>query len=258
MHGIIPQISIRCLKVWKRNLRVWMKHYKASLMGNFGEPLLYLLAFGYGFGALVKNVEGLPYIQFLAPGMLAATAMNGATYEATFGSYTRMVPQRTYDAIVVTPLNVEEVITGDILWAATKGLINSLVMMLVMVILNLVVSWSGILSIFIIFFTGLFFASLSMIVTSVALSYEFFSYYFTLIISPLFLLSGVFFPLDSLPEIIQKIAWFMPLTYSVDACRKLVLGTVEVSVLYDALAIIFLSIPVFILAVNLAKKRLIR
>ncbi len=227
-------------------------------MGNFGEPLLYLIAFGYGFGALVKNVGELTYIQFLAPGMLAVTAMNGAAYEATFGSYTRMVPQKTYDAIVVTPVNINEVIAGDILWATTKGVINSLIMLIVMLILNLVPSYTGVLTLFPILFTSFFFASLSMVVTTISPSYEFFSYYFTLIISPMFLLSGVFFPIENLPPLIQKIAWFMPLTHAVDACRNLILGRMGNFIFAENMILILLSIPIFIIAINSARKRLIK
>ncbi len=254
----IQEISLRCFKVWNRNFKVWLKHYRASIIGNFGEPLLYLIAFGYGFGALVKNVGELSYIQFLAPGMLAVTAMNGAAYEATFGSYTRMVPQKTYDAIVVTPVNVNEVIAGDILWATTKGIINSLIMLIVMLILNLVPSYTGVLTLFPILFTSFFFASLSMVVTTISPSYEFFSYYFTLIISPMFLLSGVFFPIENLPLLIQKIAWFMPLTHAVDACRNLILGRIDNFIFTEIMILILLSIPIFIVAINSARKRLIK
>jgi lipooligosaccharide transport system permease protein len=254
----IPEISFRCFKVWERNLRVWLKHYRASIMGNFGEPLLYLIAFGYGFGSLVPNFGELSYIQFLAPGMLAVTAMNGSAYEATFGSYTRMVPQKTYDAIVVTPVNVNEVIAGDILWATTKGVINSLIMLIVMLVLNLLPSYSGILTLVPIALTAFFFASLSMVVTTISPSYEFFSYYFTLVISPMFLLSGVFFPIETLPQTIQKIAWFMPLTYSVDSCRNLVLGRLHNSIFTENMLLLLLSIPVFIIAINRGRERLIK
>lgn len=254
----IPELSFRCFKVWNRNFHVWLKHYRASIMGNFGEPLLYLIAFGYGFGSLVKNVGELSYIQFLAPGMLAVTAMNGSAYEATFGSYTRMVPQKTYDAIVVTPVSVNEVIAGDILWATTKGVINSLIMLIVMLILNLIPSYSGILTIFPVVLTSFFFASLSMVVTTISPSYEFFSYYFTLIISPMFLLSGVFFPIETLPDMVQKIAWFMPLTYAVDSCRGLTLGRLNNFVFIENIILMILSIPVFIIAINRARRRLIK
>jgi lipooligosaccharide transport system permease protein len=254
----IPDLSWRCYRVLIRNLRVWQKYYRASLVGNFGEPLLYLLAFGYGLGAFVKNIDGISYIQFLAPGMLAATAMNGAAYEATFGSYTRMVPQKTYDAIVVTPLSVEDVVAGDILWATMKGLINSMVMLLVMGLLHLIPSWFGLLAISPVILTAFFFASLSMMVTALSPSYEFFSYYFTLIISPMFLLSGIFFPLESLPGVIQKIAYIMPLTQSVHATRALVLGKVDISILISHIYLAIISIPVFLLSLNLTKNRLVR
>jgi len=254
----IPDLSWRCSKVLIRNLTAWQKYYRASLVGNFGEPLLYLLAFGYGLGSFVKNIDGISYIQFLAPGMLAATAMNGAAYEATFGSYTRMVPHKIYDAIVVTPLSVEDVVAGDILWATIKGIINSLIMLLVMILMQLIPSWYGLLVIFPIILTAFFFASLSMLVTALSPSYEFFNYYFTLIISPMFLLSGIFFPLKSLPTIIQKIASLMPLTYAVKTTRAFTLGKIDSSIIIALIYLFFISIPIFILSLNLTKKRLIK
>lgn len=130
--GLLGSLSHRTLAVWYRDAKVWTKFYKASILGNMGEPLLYLLAMGWGLGRMVGTVDGVPYIQFLAPGLVCSTAMYAATFECTFGSFTRMTRQNTYDAILATPVSLEDVVAGEILWGATKGLLSGTAMLLVM------------------------------------------------------------------------------------------------------------------------------
>jgi hypothetical protein len=131
MSGFLtpPRVGRRAIKVWQRDRDAWFKFYKASLVGNLGEPVLFLLAFGLGLSKFIGNVEGVPYIRYIAPGLLVATAMNASSFECTFGSFTRMSTQKSYDAIIVTPVNIEEVAAGDILWGATKGFISAIVML---------------------------------------------------------------------------------------------------------------------------------
>ena len=135
-----PQVGRRAFKVWQRNKDAWLKFYKASMVGNLAEPILFLVAFGLGLGKFIRNVEGVPYIQFIAPGLVIAAAMNAASFECTFGSFTRMSTQKSYDAIIVTPVNIDEVAAGDILWGATKGFISAVVMLPVLIAFGLMSS----------------------------------------------------------------------------------------------------------------------
>lgn len=217
-------ISYRIFKVWRRDLVVWQKYLVASLVANFGEPLLYLFAMGYGLGRFVQNIEGVSYVEFIAPAILIISMMNGASFETTFSSYTRMEVQKTFHAVAMTPVSMEEVIGGEILWAATKALITSSAIFLVLFIFNLVHSgWIVVMPILMLI-TGLMFASLGMLMTSFAKSYDFFSYYFTLFISPMFVFSGTFFPIDPLPDWARILAHCLPLTYSVRVARHLFMG----------------------------------
>jgi len=254
---LLGNLSRRTVTVWYRDAKVWTKFYKASILGNLGEPLLYLLAMGWGLGRMVGTVDGIPYIEFLAPGLVCSTAMYAATFECTFGSFTRMTRQNTYDAILATPVSLEDIIAGEILWGATKGLLSGAAMLLVMALFGLVTSiWSA-LSLGLVFLIGLLFSSLSMIVTARAPSYDFFSYYFTLAIAPMFLFSGIFFPVENLPHWAQTFAWFLPLTHGVSASRALFAGNVGWVIAADLLWLFAFFAVSFFIAVRSIRKRLI-
>ena len=254
---IFDNLSLRVLKVWARNLKVWSKYYKASLLGNIGEPILYLAALGYGLGRFIPEIEGMPYIEFLAPGLVASAAMYSATFECTFGSFTRMTEQKTYDAIIVTPVSIEEVIAGDILWGTTKSLISGLAMVGVMALFGLIDSWMVVLVPLVVILEGLVFSSMAMLATSYSPSYEFFSYYFTLAISPMFLFSGIFFPISSLPEWAGKIAWCLPLTHVVNLTRSLFSGELGWPMLVDLAWLALFSSVLFVLSIQKMRRRLI-
>jgi lipooligosaccharide transport system permease protein len=216
--------TYRIFKVWKRDLIVWQKYLIASLVANFGEPLLYLFAMGYGLGRLVPNIQGQSYIEFLAPAILIISVMNGASFETTFSSYTRMEVQKTFHGIAMTPVSMEEVVGGEILWAATKAVMTSSVIFIVLFLLHLIQTPWVLLMPLVMAIEGLLFASLGMLMTSIARSYDFFSYYFTLFISPMFLFSGTFFPLEQLPNWAKVLAHLLPLTYPIRVARHLFAG----------------------------------
>lgn len=254
----IPYIGGGAFRVWQRNGKVWLKFYRPSLVGNLGEPILYLLALGYGLGKFIPDISGIPYIQFIAPGLLVASTMYSACFECTFGSFTRMTTQKTYDAIIVTPVSIEEVIAGDIFWGATKGAIAGLVILLVATCFGLVGSpWAG-LVLPLLILEGLLFASLSMLMTALAPSYDFFNYFFTIALAPMFLFSGTFFPLDGFPTWAKTASWFLPLTHVVTVARSLILGKPCISLLVNLSLVIALTVIVFYVSIALVKRRLIK
>ncbi len=220
-------LSYRIFKVWRRDLIVWQKYLVASLVANFGEPILYLVAMGYGLGRYVQEFNGLSYPEFIAPAILVVSVMNGASFETTFSSYTRMEVQKTFQGIAQTPVSMAEVVGGEILWAATKAMITSSVIFPVLLGFGLIQTPWVLLMPIVMLVEGLMFASLGMLMTSFARSYDYFSYYFTLLISPMFLFSGTFFPLENLPKWAQILAYFLPLTYPVRLARSLFAGSIE-------------------------------
>jgi lipooligosaccharide transport system permease protein len=260
MNGLLkpPRVGRRAFKVWLRNRDTWLKFYRASLVGNLAEPILFLLAFGLGLSRFITDIDGLPYINYIAPGLMLAAAMNAATFECTFGAYTRMSAQKTYDAIIVTPVSIEEVAAGDILWGASKGFLSAVVILAVLIPWGLAASPWLLLAPLLFLLSGLMFASMSMIVTAFAPSYDYFAYYFSLVVSPMFFFSGVFFPLSALPAWVRTVSWFMPLTHAVNISRGFATGEVSPRLLLDGLWMAVFTFASAWLAINLIKRRLIK
>lgn len=229
-------------KVWYRDFVVWTRYWWTSLIGAIGEPVLYFLAIGYGLGSFIPAIEGMPYLQFLAPALICSAVMHSASFETTYSSYTRMEVQKTYHSIAVTPVNLSEVIAGEILWGATKSLFSGGIMFLAVVLLGLVSSWTALWLLPVLVLEAVLFAALGMLMTSFAKDYDFFTYYITLFLEPMFLFSGTFFPLSSLPEWVQKIAWVLPLTQPVSMARSLFVGVGSGNFLVSLLWLVFLTV----------------
>lgn len=255
LEGITFLVSIGSFRVWQRDFDVWKKRYMASLVGNLGEPILFLIAMGFGLGSIIIPMEGASYIEFIAPGLIGSAVMYGASFECTFGAYTRIVVQKTYDAIRVTPVSLEEITAGDILWGSTKGLIAGIIFLIVMFAFGLVKSWGVLLIPVLISILSISISSLAMFFTAKAPSYDFFAYYFTLIIAPMFLFSGIFFPLENFPAWIRVIAWFTPLTHFVDLARDLVLGGINWYIIVDLLWLVIFTLVILTLAIRGVRKR---
>lgn len=212
------------LAVLARNFRVWRKLTVPSLLGNFADPLLYILGLGYGLGRLVGEVDGLSYVAFLASGVVCSSAMTTASFEGMYSAYTRMAVQRTWDAMLVAPLGVGDVVAGEALWAACKALISASAIMIVAGCLG-VGAWPGVLyALGAAALVGFVYGSLALLVTAFAPGYDFFMYYFTLFVTPTVLASGVFFPLSAQPPWFTTLAQFLPLTHAVALVRPWLTG----------------------------------
>ena len=252
-----PLVRHQALAVWQRNFLVWRKLIAPSLVVHFGEPLIYLLGLGYGLGLFIGKMAGRPYLAFLASGFIASSAMNTASFEAMWSVYTRMVPQRTYEALLATPIEVDDIVVGELLWCATKSTIAGCAILIVAVFLGAVSDLSALLSIPLLFVIGFCFGALAMIVTALANGYEFFSYYITLVITPMFILCGVFYPTTTLPEGMQQIIQFLPLTHAVALVRPLVTGQELIAPLQHLLALIAFGAVATWLTLILMRRRLI-
>jgi lipooligosaccharide transport system permease protein len=217
----------RAWRVLQRHWTVYTKLYKSSFALNFIEPVLYLVAMGMGLGVFVKDINGQPYIKFIGPGIIASSSMFAAVYECTYGTYIRMTFQKTFDAILATPVNIDDLIAAELAWAAVKSVIYGLTIMLVVALFGLVDSPLLLLTVPFIFLCGLIFAEISMITTALVPGIDSFSYFYTLFMTPLFLFSGVFFPVEALPSAVAGIAWFTPLYHLVNICRAFAAGNVD-------------------------------
>ncbi len=264
----IPALSYRVWKVWRRNFDVFLKTIKVNFLPSLIEPIIYLAAFGFGLGGFIPAINGQPYVYFLGPALVAIAVMNGSFFECTFASFVRMYFQKTFDAIVATPISVEEVVAGELLWGATRSLINATIVLAVIGAFGLISSPLFLLFPLVAFFGGLLFASIAMCFTAIAPNIDFFNYPSFLFVTPMLFLAGTFFPLTSptLPHAVQSVAMaILPLTHVVNISRGLISpGTLEPIFGLSPVALILISIAwlvavtafFFIVSINLMKKRL--
>ena len=236
--------SWRFYRLWQRNRDVFVRLWHSEGAGAIIEPILVLLAFGMGMGAYVNLESGQKYIEFIAPGIIAGYAMFSASFECTYGSYFRMEHHYTFDAILATPLNVEDITAGEIAWGATRSFITGCIILAIAAVFQLVPSPWALLVPLVAGLSGLMFASIALFVTSIVPAIYTFNFFFTLFITPMFLLSGVFFPLAQFPEIVQNLSWIAPLTPVAKLSRGLFQGELTADMLLS-LGIIVLWIVVF-------------
>jgi lipooligosaccharide transport system permease protein len=254
-----PQLSLRWVPVFRRNLLVWRKLMLPSLVGNIAEPLITLVAFGYGLGALVGQVQlqgsALPYIVFLASGSICMSAMNAASFEALYSAFSRMQVQRTWDGIMNAPVALDDVVMAEMLWAAFKSLFTTTVILLVMLALGISHSPWLLLALPLLALVGMVFASIALIFNALAKGYDFFTYYFTLFLTPMMFLSGIFFPLDTLPTAVRWVADVLPLTHAVALIRPLFLDQWPSNVLLHAGVLLTYGLAGWMMALHLTRKR---
>ena len=214
----------RAGRVWQRHAKVYTKLYLSSLTLNFIEPILYLTAMGMGLGMFVGEMEGMPYINYIAPGIVAYSSMFATSGECTYGTFVRMTFQKTFDAILATPVNLDDLVAGEIMWGATKSALYGTVILAAISAMGLIGSPMVIAAIPVLFISGLIFAEMAVMYAAIVRGIDWFNYYFTLVITPMFLFSGVFFPLGGMPGWVENVAFFMPLYHLVNVVRELSAG----------------------------------
>ena len=254
-----PSLSLRWWPVFLRNLLVWRKLAIPSLVGNIAEPLMWLVAFGYGMGALVGqmqvNGQAVPYILFLASGSICMSAMNAATFEALYSAFSRMHVQKTWDGIMNAPISLDDVVLAEMLWAAFKALFTVTAILGVMLALSishspkLLVAWPVLL------FVGIMFSSIALIFNALAKGYDFFTYYFTLVLTPMMFLSGVFFPREQLPWAVRIASDWLPLTNAVELVRPMFMDQWPAQPLRHGLVIAVTTVVAYWLALALTRRR---
>jgi len=254
-----PELSMRWWPVFLRNLLVWRKLAIPSLVGNIAEPLMWLVAFGYGMGALVGKitVDGVPvpYILFLASGSICMSAMNAASFEALYSAFSRMHVQKTWDGIMNAPVNLDDIVLAEMLWAAFKAVFTVTAILGVMLALGisyspkLLVAWPVLLGV------GITFSCIALIFNALAQGYDFFTYYFTLFLTPMMFLSGIFFPLEQLPVVVRAVSQWLPLTNAVELVRPLFMDQWPAQVLRPVAVLVAYTVGGFWLALALTRKR---
>jgi len=254
-------ISWRFIRVWQRNWDVYVRTWKINFIPPILEPIFYLLAFGAGLGYLVGSItwEGktVSYAAFIAPGLLAVNIMQNSFFETSSASYVRMYYQKTFDAILATPLNLEEVILGEIVWGASRSFMATVVMMMVLTGFGFLSYPSALQILAFALLGGLAFGSIGMCFTAIIPSIEVFNLPIFLFITPMFLFSGTFFPLEQLPYWARFLAYFFPLTHVVELCRSAALGVYRAGLFWNLVYLSGFTLITLPLALRLMRRRLI-
>ncbi|WP_124948481.1 ABC transporter permease [Sulfuriferula thiophila] len=254
-----PQFSWRFIPVWRRNFLVWKKLAGSSILGNLADPMFYMLGFGYGLGSLIPQVGGASYMTFLAAGTICYSTMNSATFEVLYSGFSRMHVQKTWEAILNAPLTLDDVMLAELTWGASKSLLSGLAILAVIWALGLQANW--VLSLWVIpvvVLIGLTFSAMGLVMTAVSPSYDFFMYYFTLVITPMVLLCGVFYPVERMPEILQNVAAVLPLSHAIDLVRPLILGHAPTAIMAHVAAMLAWAGVSYWLAVGLTRRRILK
>jgi lipooligosaccharide transport system permease protein len=254
-----PQLTLRWWPVFLRNLLVWRKLAIPSLIGNIAEPLIWLVAFGYGMGMLVGDVKvggtQVPYILFLASGSICMSAMNAASFEALYSAFSRMHVQKTWDGIMNAPVGLDDIVLAEMLWAGFKAIFTTTAILFVMLALSISHSPKLIVAWFVLVGVGITFSCIALIFNALAKGYDFFTYYFTLFMTPMMFLSGVFFPLEQLPGMVRAVANWLPLANAVALVRPLFMDEWPANWLQHSLVLVAYTVIAFWIALALTRKR---
>lgn len=253
-------LSYRVAYVFLRNLYSYKRFVLPTFLVSLVEPLFYLITFGVGMGAYMGAFGGQPYLDFLVPGVLASAAMMSASFECLYGTFVKIVHEKVYDSLVATPVSADEAVAGDIAWGSFRGLISGTLMMIVALFMGVApaAAWRALVLVVFMIFIGILFGSLAMIVTSISPSFDFFSYYTELVVTPMLFFSGVFFPLDHFPGWMKVLAEFLPLTHAVRISRAVYSGQPQPGAGWGLAGLLVLAVVVFAVSIRMMRKRLIK
>jgi lipooligosaccharide transport system permease protein len=256
LAAILPSPRIAA-RVWKRDARNFSKLWRGALLPTFLDPLFYLVAMGFGLGTYLATIQGIPYKEFIAPGLIASAAMWAAAFETTYNVYIKMEENRLYDALIATPIEVPDLVFGEVAWAATRSLLYGTSFLIVITAFGLVGSWWALAIPFMLLFGGACFAVIGIGFTALIPKIDLYSYFFTLFITPMFLFSGIFFPLDKLPGALAVVAWFTPLYHLVNLMRELATGPDALAILGNTTWLAVVTLAIFPIPVLRMRRRLV-
>lgn len=204
-----------------RNYMSFRSLFKISIVPNLIDPLFYLIAMGFGVGAYLTNINGMSYTTFVITGLIGATAMTTATSEATVNAFIQYKIEKTYAAMLMTPINLQDIVIGQAIWSGVRAIIFGGIFWLVSLVISQTYNLYMLFIIPLLFLIGLIFGLIGLTFTYTAPSREFLNYYNTLVVRPLYMFSDTFFPIDSIPEIFRSLTWFSPLYHATNIIRAI-------------------------------------
>ncbi|MGZ4280074.1 MAG: ABC transporter permease [Solirubrobacteraceae bacterium] len=255
MRGRLERSALSGVLV--REVINFSSYWRATTFSSTVEPTIYLLAFGFGFGSLVSRVAGLKYVQFVGTGTVATAVLFSSVFPAMFGTFVKYQFQRTYDAILAAPVDTEELVSAEGLWIAARAGTYGCVPLLVAMVFGLSPSWGMLTVPFIAFLSGLGWAYAGILIAALMKSIENFSYVTSIVITPLMLVAGTFFPISRLPEWARVLANLNPLYHCVQLVRHAVFGFVGWVDLYHVAVIVGFGLVMWRLAIRYMQRKLI-
>ena len=259
---VLKNISYRAWYMWRRNVDVSLVTWKTNVIPPLIEPVLYILAFGIGLGAYVQKISfagrAYSYLAFLAPGMIAVGVMFHSTFDTMYGAFVRLRYQKTFDAIITTPLSAEDILVGEILSGATKGVFAGAAILLIVSLFGLAAYPSSLVILPLAALAGIMFASFGLLFAAMAPYIDNLNLPIFLFINPMFLFSGTFFPLDGMPAWVRLAANLLPLTHLVNITRAATFGRLNLALLWDLLYMLVLTAGIAYISIRKMKTRLIK
>jgi lipooligosaccharide transport system permease protein len=244
--------------VWRRNASMYRRIWMLNILPNFFEPVLYLLSIGIGVGAYINQMGGTSYAAFLAPGLVCVAAMNGASFEVTYNIFVRLNFEKQYDAMLTTPIQPDDVLAGEVLWAMTRASIYGTCFFIVVGLFGLARLPSALLVLPVIPLTGLLFAAIGITFSLRIKTIDLYSFYFTLFLTPLFLFSDVFFPLEErLAGTWLWVAEALPLLHPVRLARSAFAAQATLTAAWDLAYIVAASALLLLWARGAVRARLV-
>lgn len=244
-------------RVWYRHAVAWTRFYKTSVLLNFVEPITGLVALGIGLGSYVHLINGVSFLQFIAPGLVAVTAMNAVTFDSLFATYNYLYENRVYPSMITSPLTVDDLVAGTILWQATRSVLYGGIFLLIITLFGLVHSPMALLVLPLLVLTGIMFATPAICTAASVKAFEQMFYYITLVITPMFMFSGIFFPPSRLPHAVQVAIWLTPLYHVAHLARSFVLGQASPALLIDVAWIIVFTLIALLFPARLIRRKLL-
>jgi lipooligosaccharide transport system permease protein len=245
------------LRVWGRNARVFSHLWRSALLPLFFDPLFYLVSLGFGLGTYIASIQGVPYREFIAPGLCASAVMWAASFETTWNAFWRMDEAGTYEAMLATPIETDDIVLGELLWAATRAVVYGSVFLVVIALFGFIGSaWAIAMPLFLLL-GGMCFAACGLAYTSLIPKMDYYTFYFTLFVTPMFLFGGIFYPYDKLPEWAQAAAWCTPLYHLVNVTRELATGPDAPALAGNTLWLVVVTALVLVVPLRVMRRRLV-
>lgn len=243
--------------VWTRERVLFRRLWKSTTFSSIVEPTIYLLAFGFGLGGLISQIDGYSYVEYVGTGTVATAVLFSSVFAAMFGTFVKREFMKTYDAILATPVDVKELMSAEAGWLAVKAGVYGNAPLLVAMVFGLSPSWGMIAVPFIAALTGLGFAYLGQWISTLVPSIDSFNYVTSAVITPLFLLAGTFFPLTNFPPIVQTLAQLNPLYHCVQLVRSASFGWEGVNDLGHVAALVIFAVLAGFLSIRASRRKLI-